>query len=281
MKVFEKVSDIKHFLRPRQNIGFVPTMGALHRGHASLLECARKENEIVVLSIFVNPTQFAPGEDLEKYPRTLEADLQLAENLGVDVVFLPTEEEIYPLGKNHLQMNLPALVKHWCGASRPTHFQGVIQVVAKLLNIVRPDFAYFGQKDYQQLVIIKHLVRELFFDTKIKSCPIVREADGLAMSSRNRYLSEEERKQAVGLFQTLEHIKKLARTERNALKLVEAGREFLKRFDKIRPDYLGIANGETLEPIQGEVNRAQKPIILIAGFLRDTRLIDNSFLFEN
>ncbi len=281
MKIFEKVSDIKKYLRSRKNIGFVPTMGALHEGHARLLRCAREENEEVVLSIFVNPTQFAQNEDLTKYPRTTEADLELAGKLGVNTVFLPTETEIYPLGKNHLQMNIPSLAKYWCGASRPTHFQGVVQVVAKLLNIVRPDKAYFGQKDYQQWVIIKHLAEDLFFDTEIIACPIVREKDGLAMSSRNRYLTPEERKQAVGLYKTLQHIKEQVKKENEAEKLLEAGKEFLRQFEKIRLDYLGIANGKTLEPLTGKINKTQRPILLIAAFLGKARLIDNLFLFED
>jgi pantoate--beta-alanine ligase len=179
-----------------KSIGFVPTMGYLHKGHVSLMECSKKENDITVVSIFVNPTQFGKNEDYDKYPRDLERDLKICEEVGVDYVFHPSISQMYPEGYSTYVV-METLVDKLCGKFRPGHFKGVLTVVNKLFNIVKPDRAYFGKKDYQQYIIIKKMVQDLNIDTKVIGCPLIREEDGLALSSRNKYLTEEERKSAL------------------------------------------------------------------------------------
>ena len=206
MKIFEGIKDVKEYLKREKNknksIGFVPTMGYLHDGHMSLINKSIEENDITVVSIFVNPVQFGPTEDFEKYPRDKNRDIGLCRNAGVDVLFIPAVEEMYPKGYN-TYVEVKRITDKLCGASRPGHFTGVATVVTKLFNIVEPDRAYFGQKDAQQAVVIIRMVNDLNMDVQVVVCPIVREESGLAMSSRNVYLNKEERTQALVLYQSL------------------------------------------------------------------------------
>ncbi len=283
MLVFESAKELQKFLREKRcegkSIGLVPTMGALHKGHAKLIECSVKNNDLTVVSIFVNPTQFGPNEDFDKYPRTIEEDKKLLRELNADILFLPDVNTMYPNGKEFLKMSIPSLSKYWCGASRPTHFNGVVLVVSKLFNIVRPNNAYFGQKDFQQYVIIKKLAEELFFDINIIMVPIQREESGLALSSRNKYLTDEEKKYAPLLYKALKAIKENFQKEKNVERLISIGKKILEN-SPFKLDYLGIADSETLEPITGEIKPNQKPVVLIAAYLGTTRLIDNILLYE-
>ena len=272
---FKDIKLIKEYLRPLQRtktIGFVPTMGYLHEGHLSLLRKARQENDIVVLSIFLNPTQFAPNEDLDKYPKDLDRDLELAESVGTDIVFFPSETVMYPEGyKTYVEVN--DITKVLCGESRPTHFKGVTTVVTKLFNIVNPNKAYFGQKDAQQCLVIKQMVKDLNMDVDIVVCPIIREQDGLAMSSRNTYLNTEERTQALVLNESLQYAKQLiAKGERNALLLKDTIKEIINKKPLANIDYIEIVDTNSLNnvsEIQGEI------LIALAVRFGATRLIDN------
>lgn len=265
-----------------EKIGFVPTMGALHDGHASLIRKAASENEIVVVSIFVNPTQFGPGEDLDSYPKTLIADQELCKAAGATHIYAPVMADIYPEGRTtyELQMGLRSMDKILCGAKRPGHFNGVLQVVSKLFNIVRPHQAYFGLKDFQQVAVLQTLVKELFFPVKIVECPIIREKDGLAMSSRNRYLNPEERLQALFLSKTLKMIRDASHEGKATNELAAIVAAELPKYPLIRLDYFNVrsAHGlKTLDTIQNE----DRPIGLMAAFCGKTRLIDNLFLLES
>jgi len=256
-------------------VGFVPTMGALHEGHLSLIRRARQECDLVITSIFVNPTQFGPNEDYARYPRTLESDCALAEKAGCDVVFAPEVEAIYPrepLTKVHVDK----LTEGLCGRSRPGHFDGVCTVVTLLFNLVRPHKAYFGLKDYQQYVVVKRMCADLHVGVEIVPCPLVREPDGLALSSRNKYLSPEERKAALVLFRALEKAKKAHQSgETSAQNLLKLVRETLEAEPLARVDYAELVDAETLEPVQA----VQRPAVLaLAVYLGDTRLIDNLIL---
>jgi pantoate--beta-alanine ligase len=256
-----------------QRIAFVPTMGALHAGHVSLLEEARKHGDLLVLSIFVNPAQFGPKEDLSRYPRTLEADVAKARAAGVDVVFHPEPSEMYPNGYQ-TYVEVRKLQEGLCGASRPGHFVGVATVVLKLLHIVQPHVAFFGEKDFQQLQVIRRMVRDLDLPVAIVGMPIVREPDGVAMSSRNAYLSTEDRVRARSLSRALEAAKTLfSGGERSAEKLLGAAREVLTATDGIRLDYLELREVETLAPVESAVERAS--VMAVAAFVGTTRLIDN------
>jgi len=257
-------------LKEGKSIGFVPTMGALHTGHKTLLEQARKENDYVAASIYVNPTQFGEGEDFEKYPRTFDADKKLCAAAGVNVIFAP--ENLYDKdARTFIQVG--QLDEPLCGLSRPGHFRGVATVVAKLLNIVMPDRAYFGRKDAQQLVVIEKMVKDLNFATQIIPCETVREADGLAMSSRNRYLSAAERKQALAINKALQYAKtKIEEGEEDAMKLIGEMAEILEQQSAIEIDYVSIVDAHTLEDlvkIEGDVLAA------VAAKVGTTRLIDN------
>lgn len=265
-------------------IALVPTMGFLHEGHASLLRKARAENDLVVLSIFVNPIQFGPNEDFERYPRDPEKDLALAEREGVDYVFLPSVEEMYPQ-PTRTNIKVAGLTDVLCGASRPGHFDGVTTVVGKLLHIVQPDRAYFGQKDAQQVAVIVQMVLDLNFDVEIIPCPIVREADGLALSSRNVYLSAEERQAALVLSRSLLAAQAKANTEAN----VTAGEVLAELRDAIGAeplaviDYVEIADFPGLSPLAGEdrldvAGRRSDVLIAVAVKFGNTRLIDNVIL---
>lgn len=262
---------LKFKLREK-TIGLVPTMGALHAGHLSLIRQARKENDIVVVSIFVNPTQFVPREDFTKYPRPLRHDLVLCRNAGVDFVFHPSAHDMYPSGSRTF-VNVEGLSGVLCGASRPGHFRGVATVVAKLFNIVRPDAIYFGQKDAQQAVIMRQMARDLNFPARIKVMPIVRECDGLAMSSRNSYLNPQERADAVVLYESLRCAEELMRRgERSAASVIARIKKSIRVKKSAWIEYAAIVSADTLEPMKVLRGRC---LIALAVWIGKTRLIDN------
>jgi len=256
-------------------IGVAPTMGALHEGHLSLIRRAKAECGYVVVTLFVNPTQFGPAEDLSRYPRPFEADCELSAGAGADLMFAPPVEEVYPAGFA-TYVNVEGLTQGLCGGSRPTHFRGVTTVVSKLFNMLQPDRAYFGEKDYQQLQVIRRMTRDLDFPVEIVPCPIVREADGLAMSSRNRYLSPEERLSALSLSRALAAARDaFAAGEREASTLAAVARGVLDADPQVRTDYVELVDAESLEPVE----RLERPAVLaVAAFLGKTRLIDNTVL---
>ena len=255
-----------------KRIGFVPTMGALHEGHLALVRAARAATDVVAASIFVNPTQFGPNEDLAKYPRTFERDRELLEREGVELLFAPSVEEMYPAGAV-TWVTVEELSNKLDGRSRPGHFRGVTTVVSKLFHIVEPDAAFFGQKDAAQVAIIRRMVRDLVMPVEIVVCPIVREPDGLAMSSRNAYLDAAQRKQALVLHRSLAHVEKMvAEGEQNGSRLTAAGREEFAAEPSVRIDYFEVVNPETLDPVEDISGGA---LIAVAAYIRNTRLIDN------
>ena len=258
------------------SVGLVPTMGYLHPGHISLIERARKENDMVVVSIFVNPIQFGPNEDLDKYPRDMAHDREVCEKAGAELIFAPEPSEMYP-SENLVFVDIKELGNGLCGAKRPGHFRGVCTVVSKLFNIVLPDRAYFGEKDAQQLAIIRRMVKDLNFGTEIVSCPIVREPDGLAMSSRNLYLSPEERKAALSLSRSLSAAKELMRKgEKDSVKIREAIVAGISSEPLVKIDYAEIVDSADLSPVE----KIEKPVLAAAAvYFGKTRLIDN-FTFE-
>ena len=260
--------------RNGKRTGFVPTMGFLHEGHLSLIDKAAENSDAVIVSIFVNPTQFAPNEDLDAYPRDFEQDCRLCELRGVDVVFAPSDSEMYPL-KQTTWVTEESLTGTLCGKSRPMHFRGVTTVVSKLFNAVLPDIAVFGEKDYQQACIIKKMTKDLNFPVAIITSPIVREPDGLAMSSRNKYLSTEERKNALSINRALKTAEKAIRTgQTNSAKAAENIRKEVTEHGGII-DYIEIADAETLEPLREIRNNT---LIAVAAIFGNTRLIDNTVL---
>jgi len=249
-------------------------MGALHEGHLSLVRAARAACEVVAVSIFVNPTQFGPNEDLAKYPRSLERDCQMLERECVDFVFAPAVEEMYPAGAV-TWVTVEELSGKLDGRSRPGHFRGVSTVVAKLFHVVEPDVAFFGQKDAAQVAVIRRMVRDLNLAVKIEVCPIVREADGLAMSSRNAYLDTTRRKQALVLHRALERVEELARAgETDATRLIAAGRSEFEREPAVRLDYFEIVDPESLDPVVD----SRGALVAVAAYVGSTRLIDNLVL---
>ena len=258
------------------SVGLVPTMGYLHPGHISLIERARKENDMVVVSIFVNPIQFGPNEDLDTYPRDMTHDREVCEKAGAELIFAPQPSEMYP-SENFAFVDIKELGDGLCGAKRPGHFRGVCTVVSKLFNIVLPNRAYFGEKDAQQLAIIRRMVKDLNIGTEIVSCPIVREADGLAMSSRNLYLSPEERKAALSLSRSLSAAKELMRKgEKDAVKIREAIVAGISAEPLVKIDYAEIVDSADLSPVE----KIEKPVLAAAAvYFGKTRLIDN-FTFE-
>jgi len=258
------------------SVGLVPTMGYLHPGHISLIERARKENDMVVVSIFVNPIQFGPNEDLDTYPRDMAHDREVCEKAGAELIFAPQPLEMYP-SENFAFVDIKELGDGLCGAKRPGHFRGVCTVVSKLFNIVLPNRAYFGEKDAQQLAIIRRMVKDLNIGTEIVSCPIVREADGLAMSSRNLYLSPEERKGALSISRSLSAAKELMRKgEKDAVKIRETIVAGISAEPLAKIDYAEIVDSADLRPVQ----RIEKPVLAaVAVYIGKTRLIDN-FTFE-
>ncbi|MDX2248905.1 MAG: pantoate--beta-alanine ligase [Bacteroidia bacterium] len=281
MHVFREISSFLNFrkkLNPELQIGLVPTMGALHEGHASLVEKSVSENDLTIVTIFVNPTQFGPNEDFEKYPRTLEKDCALLEKIGADVVFAPERGQIYP-GETQIYFNIRDLDKKLCGASRPGHMNGVVQVVSILFHLIQPSKAYFGLKDYQQCLILQQMVKELFFPLTVVPCPIVREKDGLAMSSRNVYLSVEERTQALFLSQTMRIIKDNINDFRDTDAIRAFIQEKLTMFPIVKLDYFEILNDTNLKEISA-LSPDENPRMFIAAYLGKTRLIDNMRIFD-
>ncbi len=262
-------------LRHRGSLGFVPTMGALHAGHRSLVEASRAQCAATAVSIFVNPTQFAPNEDFTRYPRTLEADLAMLEAAGVDLVFTPTPEIMYPAGASTV-IDVGELGNRLDGASRPGHFLGVATVVAKLFHLVQPEFAYFGQKDAAQVAVLRQMVRDLNMPVELVVCPIVREPDGLAMSSRNRYLSAEERRTALALSRALQAAEMMAAGgEVQAYALRAAMEDVLDREPGVRTDYVAVIDWTTLLPVPSVTGGA---LLAVAAWVGTTRLIDNLVL---
>ena len=262
-----------------RRIGLVPTMGALHEGHLSLVRLAREHADRVVVSIFVNPTQFGEGEDLQAYPRDLSADLSKLTALGVDVVFAPSVEEMYPRGVAPTWVDVEQLTRGLCGRSRPGHFRGVSTVVARLFHAARPDVAVFGQKDYQQLQVVRAMSDALLFGVEIVSGPTVREPDGLAMSSRNAYLGEDARVQARCLNAALLEARGLFRDgERDAAYLVDVARRRIEKEDAAEIQYVELCDARTLEPL-GEIRGPA--VLALAVFIEGTRLIDNTLLDED
>ena len=256
-----------------RRVAFVPTMGYLHQGHVSLLEAARQAGDVVVLSIFVNPTQFGPREDLARYPRDLEADLAKARAAGVDLVFHPEAADMYPDGYQ-TYVEVRELASGLCGERRPGHFTGVATVVLKLFHIVQPHVAFFGEKDFQQLQVIRRLVRDLDLAVAVVGLPIVREPDGLAMSSRNAYLSPSERREALALSLALGATReRFLAGERDSAALVAAAQERLAATPGVRLDYLELRDRETLRPLVGPLHRSA--VLAVAAFVGATRLIDN------
>lgn len=279
MQVFDTVSALRKFLAAHRaaskRIGLVPTMGYLHAGHISLVRAARQECDVVVMSIFVNPKQFGPQEDFATYPRDMAGDLRQAREAGVDAVFTPAVTEMYPPGFL-TEVRVHELTSPLCGAARPGHFNGVTTVVAKLFNIVGPDRAYFGQKDYQQVTVIRKMVADLHMPLEVVTCPTVREPDGLAMSSRHAYLNPAERQAALILWHALRLAEaRLAQGERLGTRLAATLREYIAQEPLARIDYVAVAAPDTLqevEPLSGTV------LVALAVYIGKTRLIDNAVL---
>ena len=280
MKIVATVKEVreqvKEWKKQGLSVGFVPTMGYLHEGHKSLMDAARKDNDKVVVSIFVNPMQFGPTEDLATYPRDLDHDAALCESAGVDLIFHPEAEEMYE--KDFCSfVDMTGLTEGLCGKTRPIHFRGVCTVVNKLFNIVTPDHAYFGQKDGQQLAVIKRMVRDLNMDIEIVGCPIVREEDGLAKSSRNTYLSPEERKAALILSKTVALGKELAKTEKDANKVVEAMKKNIETEPLAKIDYVEAVDALSMAPVEKLEGTC---MLAMAVYIGKTRLIDNTLINE-
>lgn len=274
--VKEVREQVKEWKKQGLSVGFVPTMGYLHEGHKSLMDAARKGNDKVVVSIFVNPMQFGPTEDLATYPRDLDHDAALCESAGVDLIFHPEAEEMYE--KDFCSfVDMTGLTEGLCGKTRPIHFRGVCTVVNKLFNIVTPDYAYFGQKDGQQLAVIKRMVRDLNMDIEIVGCPIVREEDGLAKSSRNTYLSPEERKAALILSKTVALGKELAKTEKDANKVVEAMKKNIETEPLAKIDYVEAVDALSMAPVEKLEGAC---MLAMAVYIGKTRLIDNTLINE-
>ncbi len=276
MKTIENISRMSTFVKMMKkegkSIGLVPTMGYLHEGHLSLVRAAKKHTDVVIMSIFINPLQFGPKEDFEKYPRDLKHDEEAAREAGVDVIFYPSLKDIYPEGYA-TYVNVEKLTGNLCGESRPGHFRGVATVVTKLFNIVKPEVAYFGQKDMQQAMMIKKMASDLNMDIDVKIMPVVREKDGLAMSSRNMYLSDAERKDAAIIYQSLKNAEMLIKNgERDVRKVIRAVEDMIRSRQSARIEYVKLIDAKDLKDakaITGEI------AIAVAVFFGKTRLIDN------
>jgi pantoate--beta-alanine ligase len=279
MRIIETVSEMQQqadaWRQEGKRIAFVPTMGFLHQGHLALMREARKRGDVVVISVFVNPTQFGPGEDLDRYPRDLDRDMRLASEVGVDVAFVPQAHEIYPPGYQ-TYVEVTKVTAPLCGKSRPVFFRGVTTVVNKLFNIVKPHAAVFGEKDYQQLLTVRRMVTDLNMDVEIIGHPIVREEDGLAMSSRNNYLSQEERQTALRLNRSLKDAQALVdRGERRGDTILKRVRGIIEEGGGVRIDYVELCRPDTLE----NADSIDVPTLLaMAAFVGATRLIDNSII---
>jgi pantoate--beta-alanine ligase len=279
MKIARTVKEMRAGLREKpsagKSLGLVPTMGALHEGHLSLVRAAKAACDAVAVSIFVNPLQFGPQEDLAKYPRDFEGDCQQLAREGVDFLFAPSVEEMYP-PTSTTYVEVEGLSTKLCGGSRPGHFRGVATVVGKLFHIVEADQAFFGQKDAAQVAVLRRMVKDLNFPVEIVVCPIVREPDGLAMSSRNAYLSPQERKSALLLYRSLTEVeRRFAQGERNPADLIAVGKSVLAQEPAVRLDYFSIVDPDTLTPV---VELAGKTLVAVAAFVGSTRLIDNAVL---
>lgn len=279
MKIYSTIQDARIQSREarqhRNRLGLVPTMGALHEGHLSLVRAAKAQCDVVVVSIFVNPKQFGPNEDFGRYPRPFESDCAALEKEGVDAVFAPTVQEMYSAGET-TWVTVEGLSEKLDGSSRPGHFRGVTTVVAKLFHIIEPDVAFFGQKDAAQLAVLRRMVRNLNFPVEIVSCRIVREADGLAMSSRNAYLNPDERRRALALHRSLQEVEKaFCQGERDAQKLVQLGRMVIAQEPEVRLDYLEIVDPMSLDPVE---RIEKKTLVAVAAYVGSTRLIDNVLL---
>ena len=277
MKIVKTIDEIRNIIKEWRkegySVGLVPTMGYLHEGHGSLIEQSVKNNDKTVVSVFVNPTQFGPNEDLEKYPRDIERDSKLVERIGGDIIFNPEASEMYS-SAGFTTIKVEGLSEKLCGITRPTHFAGVCQVVSKLFNIVTPDNAYFGLKDFQQYVIIKTMVDDLNFPVKINPVEIVREESGLAMSSRNVYLTDDERKSALSLSIALTKAKSLISSgEYNSSKIISEMEQIINNYPYTKIDYIKIVNTTTLNDIDYIEN--EKYAVLLAVYVGKTRLIDN------
>lgn len=276
MIVVNSVQTLRRLIQTHRDmahqIGFVPTMGNLHAGHISLVKTAKTHADIVVVSIFVNPTQFGPNEDFDSYPRTFEQDQALLEQEGADIIFAPEVSEVYPNWPNLTKVQVAELGNNHCGASRPGHFDGVTTVVSKLFNMVQPDFAVFGQKDFQQLAIIRRMTSDLNFDIEIVGAPIVREDNGLAMSSRNGYLSSEQKEHASYIYQTLNWLKQQIENGEHDYRALENAAAQRLAEQNFKPDYVHIARQDNLELAE---NEDRELVILIAAFMGKVRLIDN------
>ncbi len=276
MKTVKTIKELHSALnlarRKGSKIHFVPTMGYLHEGHLELVRAAKKDKGFVVVSIFVNPLQFGPKEDLAQYPRNLKRDKKLLEQEGVNLVFCPPVKEIYP-EPNSTYITEEESTQYWCGKFRPGHFKGVLTVVAKFFQLVQPDAAYFGQKDFQQFFLISKMAQNLFFKTKIKRVPTVREEDGLAMSSRNSYLSSTQRKQALGLIEGLRAMQFTYLSGiKDASELKRVMQKVVKSTKQLKIQYMGVASQKDLSPVK---KVKEGDVVLVAGFVGKTRLIDN------
>ncbi len=268
--VEETRKQIKQWKKEGKTIGLVPTMGFLHEGHASLIRKCREQNDIVVVSDFVNPTQFGPNEDLEAYPRDFERDSKLCESLGADLIFAPSPEDMYQ--DPHAFVSIDTLSETLCGKTRPIHFKGVCTVVTKLFHIVAPDRAYFGEKDAQQLAIIRKMVKDLNFDIEIVGCPIVREEDGLAKSSRNTYLNDKERQAALCLSRAVKTGKEVIYTGADAKEVLNPMKAIIEAEPLARIDYVMMVDALTMQPIE----KADRDVLVaMAVYIGKTRLIDN------
>lgn len=282
MKVAKTIESVRNMVKAARSkgkiIGFVPTMGALHIGHISLIEAAAKKCDFVVVSIFVNPTQFGPGEDFEKYPRPLKADLEICRKAGVNVVFAPSPQQMYP-GENLTWVNVEKLTEQLCGRFRPGHFSGVTTVCAKLFNIIAPDIAFFGQKDAQQAIVIKRMVTDLNMPLEIVVCPTVRQADGLAVSSRNQYLTRQQKKNAPLIYKSLQRCQKLiADGVADSKTIINQMRKILQQAPSIKIEYISIVDAWTLQELEKIDGRV---LVAVAVKIGSTRLIDNILLDMN
>jgi pantoate--beta-alanine ligase len=280
MQVVKKIDELRNIIKQEKikgnKIGFVPTMGYLHDGHLSLIKKSKEDNDVTVCSIFVNPTQFGPGEDLDKYPRDIERDMKLLKENKCDILFYPDVKEMYPNGF-YTKVTLSILTDKLCGKSRPGHFDGVATVVTKLINIVNPDSAYFGMKDYQQLLVIKRVVEDLNLDVNIVGCPIVRENDGLAMSSRNVYLTEKERESALSLSKSFKLVSQLIEKGiKNPQEIKQEVCKFIETHPFTKIDYIELVDIDTLENLN---ELKDKFLLALAVFVGKARLIDNK-IFE-
>ena len=276
MKIIAEIDKMRTYAKIMKKnnkmVGFVPTMGALHGGHAALIQAARKQVDIVIVSIFVNPVQFGPNEDYGKYPRNIKADEELVRSAGADVIFYPKKEDVYPEGYS-TYVGVEGITERLCGKSRPGHFRGVTTVIAKFFEIIKPDIAYFGLKDAQQAFVIKKMIKDLNMDITLKIMPTVREADGLAMSSRNAYLSPAERRDAAFLNKALETARESVLSgERNSKKIIKIIREIISKATSARIDYVSVVDTVSFKDMARVKNGA---LIALAVYIGKTRLIDN------